>query len=173
MHRAWGIILRQRDKKYSPCTTTWEGQTSPPLPLTAGLTNLIATVIRKSSATHSPNSRTAVTETMMATTSLVIFARKIGMASTAAALEISNVTSSKWCLRTSMRIRLAYFCCRGFPPRLRTSSETLSRERRPSVSPDIRPENVCVQREGQSTYSPTHQETQVCLRYSLAPRPIC
>ena len=86
-----------------------------------GLTNLIATVIRKSSATHSPNSRTAVTETMMATTSLVIFARKIGMASTAAALEISNVTSSKWCLRTSMRIRLAYFCCRGFPPRLRTT----------------------------------------------------
>lgn len=51
--------------------------------------------------THSPKTRTAVTETMTATTSLVIFERKIGMDSTATALANSRVTSNKWCLLTS------------------------------------------------------------------------
>ena len=44
---------------------------------------------------HSPNMRIAVTETTTATTSEVIFDKKIGMASTATALARRRVTSNR------------------------------------------------------------------------------
>lgn len=90
---------------------------------------------------YSPNSSTAVTDTTMATISLVILERKTGMASTARALASNRVTNKRWCLFTMRRMRVAYFFCLGLPPLFSTSRDILSRDSRPIVRPDISPGN--------------------------------
>ena len=75
----------------------------------------------------------------MAITGSEMRSMKIGMASTAAALANSSVTSSKWCLSTSGRIFPACSCSWGLPPRCRTFRLRISRESRPMVRPDIKP----------------------------------
>ena len=95
--------------------------------------------VKNVSRTYSPNKSTAVTETQMAVTGSEMRSMKIGMASTAAALANSSVTSSKWCLSTSGRIFPACSCSWGLPPRCRTFRLRISRESRPMVRPDIKP----------------------------------
>ena len=95
--------------------------------------------ISKVFETYSPNKRTAVTETTIAITGDEILSRKIGMASTAAALASSKVTSSRWWRLTMGRILLACLCCFGVPPSLIICRVIRSRERSPIVKPDINP----------------------------------
>ena len=90
----------------------------------------------------------------MATISLVILARKTGIASTARALANSRVVSSKWCRFTRRRMRWAYFFSLSFPPLLRTSRDILSRDSSPMVRPDIKPAH-------QHTHTHTHTRTTI------------
>ena len=77
----------------------------------------------------------------MATISLVILSKKIGIDSTAMALANSSVTSRRWCFLTIRMIRLAYFFSRGFPPLFKTSRLIMSSDSKPIVKPDIKPKN--------------------------------